>query len=50
METVVFPSPEAVGLIAVTRMSFPFLGRPSGNESFALYFPYSSSSSSVSDS
>jgi len=47
---VVFPSPAGVGLIAVTRISFPsFLSetrRISSSESFALYFPYNSRSSS----
>jgi len=49
--TVVFPSPAGVGLMAVTSISFPsslsetFL--ISSLESFALYFPYISMSSSA---
>lgn len=50
METVVFPSPEAVGLMAVTRISFALRFSPAGKESFALYLPYSSSSFSVKES
>ena len=47
---VVFPSPSGVGLIAVTKISFPFLFCCICEEYeigiFALYFPYVSNSSS----
>ena len=50
-EVVVFPSPAGVGLIAVTRISFPssrsFTSSQSSSVSFVLYFPYISRSSSL---
>ena len=47
IETVVFPSPEAVGLIAVTKMSLALRFASLGKTTFALYLPYNSSSFSV---
>ena len=50
IDTVVFPSPNGVGFIAVTSISFPFLFDfnlvIACSFIFALYFPYSSISSS----
>ena len=49
VDTVVFPSPAGVGFMAVTRMSLPSLLAAvflySASDSFALYFPYISTSS-----
>ena len=49
IETVVFPSPKGVGLIAVTKISFPsfsfFLDSYTSLDILALYFPYCSISS-----
>ena len=47
METVVFPSPEEVGLIAVTKISLAFRLASLGKEIFALYLPYGSRLSSL---
>ena len=52
MVVVDFPSPAGVGVIAVTNTSFPFglccKRSIASQETFALYFPYSSNSSSES--
>jgi len=50
IETVVFPSPAGVGVIAVTRISLfslIFFSSIKSKGIFALYFPYSSKSSSL---
>lgn len=50
IDTVVFPSPNGVGFMAVTKISFPFSFSfnllLTSLDIFALYFPYTSISSS----